>query len=240
MDVFPLSMRRFAPAIVTLVLGALLVPGAASAKMFEMGSTPDNPAPSCPPKDSCRVVTRTTAYEVRANTVKTPLTVPRGGRIVAFTLRVGDMTKKIIHFFNTNYGGTPRVRVVILRKVPHKKLQRSIVAQGGDYHLQPFFGTTAQFALHKSMVVRKGDIVALTVPTWAPILAVGLGTTDQWRASRPSSACDDNSTQTALAKVKASGRFGCTYTTQRMTYTVTLIPTPKRKYDKHQNPIKKK
>ncbi len=41
--------------------------------------------------------------------------------------------------------------------------------------LTPYFGQTVQFPLTTSLEVKKGDIVALTVPTWAPALALGLG-----------------------------------------------------------------
>ncbi len=239
-------MNRFPLFAFLFVLAALLVPGSALARLDELGVTRDDPAPSCPPKDTCRVLTRTTAYQMRSGTVRNPYVVARNGRMVAFTLRVGDMTKSIIHYFNTNYGGTPRVRLTVLRTVrakktrrnPHPKSYLAVVNEGSAYHLQPYFGTTVTFALRQSVIVHRGDIVALTVPTWAPVLAVGLGTSDQWQASRPSRACNDNATQTALGAVKAHSDFACKYTTQRMTYRVTIVPTPKRKYDSKQNPIR--
>ncbi len=36
--------------------------------------------------------------------------------------------------------------------------------------LEPYLGQTVQFPLATSLAVKKGDIVALTVPTWAPVL----------------------------------------------------------------------
>lgn len=239
-------MRRFPLLTSLFVLAALLVPGAALARLDELGVTRDDPPPSCPPKDTCRVVTRTTAYQARSGAIRSPYTVRRNGRIVAFTLRVGDMTKKIIHYFNANYGGTPRVRLTVLRpararrtrRQPHPPSSLAVVNEGSAYHLQPYFGTTVTFALRQSVIVHRGDVVALTVPTWAPVLAVGLGTSDQWQASRPSGSCNDNATQTALGALKASSFFRCTYTTQRMTYRVTIVPTPRRKYDPKQNPIR--
>ena len=48
-----------------------------------------------------------------------------------------------------------------------------------------------QFPLAKSIPVKKGWVVALTVPTWAPALAVGLGADTSWRASRGKGTCED-------------------------------------------------
>ena len=41
--------------------------------------------------------------------------------------------------------------------------------------LEKYFGSTVQFALDKSIPVKKGWLVALTVPTWAPILTCKCG-----------------------------------------------------------------
>ena len=62
--------------------------------------------------------------------------------------------------------------------------------------LEPYFGKTAQFPLETTITVKKGDIVALTVPTWAPALALGFGNDTSWRASRQKSQCTSTSSQT--------------------------------------------
>ena len=54
--------------------------------------------------------------------------------------------------------------------------------------LEKYFGKTAQFPLATTIPVKKGDIVALTVPTWAPALALGFGNNTSWRASRAEDA----------------------------------------------------
>ena len=54
--------------------------------------------------------------------------------------------------------------------------------------LEKYFGKTAQFPLERSIPVKKGYIVALTVPTWAPALALGFGKDTSWRASRAKEA----------------------------------------------------
>ena len=84
--------------------------------------------------------------------------------------------------------------------------------------LQPYFGTTVQFPLDRSLTVRKGYLVALTVPSWAPALALGQDSGTLWRASRLTSACD--------APGKQSAQLGLG-NQARLTYSVTMITTPK-------------
>ena len=62
--------------------------------------------------------------------------------------------------------------------------------------LEPYFGKTAQFPLETTIQVKKGDIIALTVPTWAPALALGFGNDTSWRASRAKKQCTTTSAQT--------------------------------------------
>ena len=94
--------------------------------------------------------------------------------------------------------------------------------------LQPYFGSTAQFPLVRSIAVHRGWVVALTVPTWAPALAVGLGGDTSWRASRAKAKCDDTQTQTAQAEAQDLAQYYCLYRTARLTYTATLVTAPAR------------
>jgi hypothetical protein len=80
--------------------------------------------------------------------------------------------------------------------------------------------------LTTSIRVRKGWVVALTVPTWAPALAVGLGADTSWRASRGRGKCDDTSLQTAQMAANQLAQYFCLYRTARLTYTATLIADP--------------
>jgi hypothetical protein len=48
-----------------------------------------------------------------------------------------------------------------------------------------------QFPLDRTLTVRKGYLVALTVPSWAPALALGQDSGTLWRASRATNACDE-------------------------------------------------
>jgi hypothetical protein len=216
------SMKRIplGAALLACVLGAAAP--TASAKIVELGSSADVATPSCP-GTPCFVVTRTTALQVRTSNVAYPTTAPADGRIVAFTLQLAQLTSKQIHFFNSTYGGTARVQVTVLHQKPKRFFV--VTAQSPVLHIQPFFGTTAQFPLETSLPVKKGDVVALTVPTWAPVLAVNLPAPNGWRASRAKD-CSDLLTQTAQTTLSATTQYKCLYQTARITYTATEITTP--------------
>jgi hypothetical protein len=208
-------------ALAVCLLGAAA--STASAKTYELGASTDGASVSCP--DNCFVVTRTTALQVRTGTLRYPTTAPRSGRIVAFTLQLGSLSDRQIHFFNSTYGGTSRIQLTVLRPQARPARSYEVVATTGIFKIQPFFGTTVQFPLKTSLAARKGDIVALTVPTWAPILAVNLPQEDGWRASRADS-CTDLLTQTAQTTIGNATQYKCLYQTARVTYTATLVATP--------------
>ena len=75
-----------------------------------------------------------------------------------------------IAFFDKNEGGPSEAGIAILKQT--KGLGYQLVAQSPLVQLQPYFGETAQFALATTIPVQKGERVALTVPTWAPALAI--------------------------------------------------------------------
>lgn len=207
-------------ALLVLVLGVVASP--ASAKTFELGATEDGlTTASCP--DNCFVVTRTTALQVRSGATTYPTTAPKSGRVVAFTLVLGKLSDKQVHFFNSTYGGTSRVQLTVLRGKP--KRFYDVVAQTGIFKIQPFFGTTVTFPLKTSLAVAKGDVIALSVPTWAPVLAVNLPQENGWRASR-ADKCDELLTQTAQLEIGAEAQYKCLYQTARVTYSATLIQNP--------------
>jgi hypothetical protein len=208
-------------ALAVCLLGAAA--STASAKTYELGASTDGTSVSCP--DNCFVVTRTTAMQVRTGTLRYPTTVPHSGRIVAFTLDLGSLSDRQIHFFNSTYGGTSRVQLAVLRPQARPKRSFQVVATTGIFKVQPFFGTSVQFPLKTTLAASKGDIIALTVPTWAPVLAVNLPQEDGWRASRADS-CTDLLTQTAQLAVGNATQYKCLYQTARVTYSATLIPTP--------------
>ena len=202
---------------------ALALPAAASARISEIGDVQPAATPACPAKP-CFALTRTTGYQAKVGTKRGTHVIPRAGRIVAWSITLGKPGKKQIKFFDDNLGGTSTAQITILR--PGSKLRYRVVGQGEPQKLQPYFGTTVQFALERSIPVKKGYVVALTTPTWVPALAVNLATDTSWRASRAKGTCDETSKQTAQTTVNGLAQYYCLYRGARLTYTATFIPDP--------------
>ena len=216
-------MRRFFLVALanTAALGAFALP--AGAKVIEVGQTPQNATPSCPAKP-CLAVSRTTGYQAKVGTNRGLMEIPNNGTIVAWTISLGKPGAKQTTFFDDKLGGPAQAGISILK--PGARLFRRVLASSPLIKLKPYFGSTVQFPLEKSIPVHKGEILALTVPTWAPALAVGLGGDTSWRASRAKGKCDDTQTQTAQLDVQDLAQYYCLYRTARLTYSATLITKP--------------
>ena len=220
-------MRRTYTAILAAAVLALALPAAAPATLSEIGVIPaTTPAtvPSCP--THCLAVSRTTGFQVKVQTVHNPLSAPKDGTVVAWAISLGKPSAAQVKYFNTNEGGPAEAGVAILRAVKTPHLTYKLIAQSPPVKLEPYFGKTAQFALETTIPVKKGDVVALTVPTWAPALALGFGNDTSWRASRQKSQCTETSSLTTDTKVGGAMQYYCLYQTARLTYSATLISTP--------------
>jgi hypothetical protein len=216
-------MRRFllvAP-VTFAAIGALAAP--AGAKVVEVGQSPQTATPSCPAKP-CLAVSRTTGYQAKVGTNRGLMEIPAAGTIVAWTISLGKPGAKQTSFFDDKLGGPAQAGISILK--PGARLFRRVMGVSPLQKLKPYFGSTVQFALKESIPVQKGWVVALTVPTWAPALAVGLGGDTSWRASRAKSKCNDTQTQTAQLDVQDLAQYYCLYRTARLTYSATLITKP--------------
>jgi hypothetical protein len=216
--------RRLARALALPLVAAAFVPAAAEARIAELGQTAQQPAPSCPSKP-CLAVSKTTGYQKRIGSARNPFVVPDQGRIVAWSITLGAPTAKQVRFFNTTLGGAPSAHITILRR--KKKGFLKVVNESPVHTLTPYLGETVQYPLVSSIPVKEGDVVALTVPTWVPALAVGAGEDTSWRASRQKGECDDTSRQTAQDDLNDKVRYECKYTTARLSYTATFITSPK-------------
>jgi hypothetical protein len=210
---------------------ALALPAGSLGKLTEVGLLAETNPPTVPscPTPNCLAVSRTTGYQMKVGSTRNPVLVPRDGVIVAWTISLGKPTATQIKFFDTNEGGTASAGIAILRpnrgrKAPHYSLK--LISQSPLVQLAPYFGMTAQFPLATTLPVKKGDIVALTVPTWAPALALNFSKDTSWRASRSSKQCSATSTQTAQTRTGSTVQYYCAYETARLTYSATEISTP--------------
>jgi hypothetical protein len=145
--------------------------------------------------------------------------------VKSWTLTLAQPTNSQRSFFNGFFGTPPEARLAILRRVAGTDPPRyNLRSQGSVHVLSPYLGQTVKFGA--SLEVEKGDIVGLTVPTWAPAFAQGLTGKNVWRASREPGKCT-NATDVRQGepqqKVGKRATYGCKYSTARLLYTVTVV-----------------
>ena len=214
--------RVLLSSAVLAAIVALAVPAAAPAKVTELGQMPDGVLGVCP--IDCQAVSRTTGYQAKVGPERALYRAPADGRIVAWSVALGNPGPKQTAFFAERLGGESQAAVVVLEA--EKKLVRRVIAKGPLQKLTDYFGQVTQFPLEQTLAIKKGQYVGLSVPSWAPALQLSLGSDTSWRASRPKDSCNDTSTQFALIGGRRAMPFGCLYKTARLTYSATFIPTP--------------
>jgi hypothetical protein len=216
----PQSLRTIVATGVALA--ALTCAAPASARIIEVGAAPPEATPTCP-SDPCLAVSRTTGYQAKVVDSRSAYVIPRNGRIVAWTISLGNPDDRQIDYFTSNYGASSAA-VTILRR--GKRLYHRVIAQTPLQRLQPYFGRKVQFPLETSIPVRRGYVLALTVPTWAPALSQLVSDGSSWRASRAKGKCGDTDSQTGQTRTGMRTQYRCLYRA-RLTYSATLITTPK-------------
>jgi hypothetical protein len=189
-----------------------------------LGSTANTPDPSCP-ELPCQAVGSVTGFQVSTDQSSLPYRVPGNGKVKAWTLTLAQPTTKQRSFFNGFFGTPPQARLAILRRVPGTDPPRYNLRRQGSIHvLSPYLGQTVKFGA--SLKVEKGDIVGLTIPTWAPAFAQDLTAKNAWRASREPGECT-NTTDVrqgkAQQRVGERATYGCRYSTARLLYTATVV-----------------
>jgi hypothetical protein len=227
----PASRSRLAAAVALLASLALLVQLAAGAgaatsskTTVVLGSTATTPDPSCP-ELPCQAVGSVTGFQVSTAQSNLPFRVNRGGKVKAWTLTLAQPTNQQRSFFNGFFGTPPEARLSILRRVAGTNPPiYALRSQGSVHVLSPYLGQTVRFGA--SLNVKKGDIVALTIPTWAPAFAQNLSSKESWRASREPGKCT-NTTDVRQGqpqeKVGKRATYGCRYSTARLLYTATVV-----------------
>ena len=176
--------------------------------------------PSCP-RDPCLAITRTTAFQQSLAGGSEPGRVSRAGLIVAWSIKLARPAPDQISFFDANEGGAPSAQLALLRP-SGRAHQYSLVATSPTVDLAPYLGREARFTLTPPLLARPGDVAALTVPTWAPALALGFGRNTSWRSTRP--VCDSTSTQTAQTMPGSIVSYACLYQTAAVTYSAIEKP----------------
>ena len=234
-------------ACVLAGLVAVAAPGSADSaplRVVVLGQTPETPAPSCPGKmvnnavvAECRVEGHITGFQSIADGVPRPFEAPFEGKIVAWSITLSKpsaaetkTTTNELGFFNEFFGSPSQARIGILRPVEGSKPPKyKLVRQSPVEVLNPYFGSTPVFALDHPLTVLKGQVVALTILTWAPAFALNLSPENTWRGSRLPDHCisrediQGGHPQQGVGKTKT---YGCYYSNARLLYTATLVKKP--------------
>ena len=217
-------MPRFRTLLAALIGAGLALPAVAPATLDPVPAVdPGDAVPSCPDKP-CYALGRTTGYQAKVGTNRGLYTVQKDGVLVSWTVKLSKPSDKQIDFFDKSLGGESQAAISVLRM--GTKLHARLVAQGERPEARRRTSARPSSSpLQKTIPVKKGWVLGLTVPTWAPALAAGLGGDTSWRASRAKGTCDDSQAQTAQA-VNQIGRYYCLYRTARIMYSARVISTP--------------
>lgn len=213
-------------------------------RVVVLGQTPETPPASCPGKivnnveiTPCRVEGHVTGFQSIADGVARPYEAPFEGKIVAWSITLAKpsteetkTTTDEVGFFNDFLGAPSQARIGVLRPIEDTKPPKyKLVRQSPIEVLNPYFGSTPVFALDHPLTVLKGQVVALTIPTWAPMFAFNVSAENTWRGSRLPEHCsskEDIQTghpQQGVGKIKT---YGCYYSNARLLYTATLVKKP--------------
>lgn len=220
----------------TAVLAVAIGTATAAPKTTVLGAAA--PAtPSCP--DSCQAIGKTTGFQTSIGKKVDPFVAPVTGKVVAWSIKLASPSDKQLEFFRGFFGGEPQARISVLKPIQNQikagKPIYKLRSQSPMEELTPHLGTTITFAVQAPLAVRRGQIVALTVPTWAPAFAVGQSKTTAWSASRKKGKCtnaDDIKLGTGHETIGQDRSYGCSYKTARLLYSATVVADPGAAPDK--------
>jgi hypothetical protein len=242
------ALAAAAACLLAALVAAAASPGAVSLaaplRVVVLGQTPEAPSPSCPGKivkgveiTPCRVEGHVSGFQTQAGGVSNPYEAPFEGKVVAWSITLSKPSTKDsatttneVGFFDEFLGQPAEARIGVLRPVTGTNPpQYTLVRQSPLEVLNPYFGSTPIFALEHPLTVLQGQVVALTVPTWAPMFAFNVEEENTWRGSRLPKHCTSKEDiqgghpQQVVGKTKT---YGCFYSNARLLYTATLVKKP--------------
>lgn len=217
------------PHAAVFLAGALLafaglVAGADGARL---GQTALAPAPSCP-KTPCQAVGRTTVIQLVADGRRGTFKAKQDGTVVAWALSLSQPNQEQSDFFGDFYasetlGMRPTARIAVVKREGDGR-DYKLKGQSAVIDLTSSLDSYQVFTLSDPLPIRKGEFLALTIPTWSPSFAIELNRTSNiWRASRTEAegACDAErtiETGKAQQKVGSTRTYACDYSTARILY----------------------
>lgn len=232
-------VKRLPPLFAAALAAGVVVPAVAQAEQIELGKT-STPlvAPTCPAGVSqadCKIVLpEVTALETDSTGVASPTKVTKAGELVAFTLGISAISsdaktlKSDISYLDSTYGGPPEARITVLRPIGKRADEGwQVAAQSQNFALRDYLGRVVQFPLTGGLPVVPGEAVALTVPTWAPVLSFDLSKKQYaYRQSRRENCGNPPTTLQAELAIGDHTQYRCAYTGTRVEYTATEFTSP--------------
>jgi hypothetical protein len=230
-----------AVAVFVGVLAAVIGTGIAGAapRVIVLGAA--TPAlPSCP--TNCQAVGKTTGFQTNITGTRNPFLNRVRGRIVAWSIKTGAPSTKPnpqnnnqsdFDFFSKTFGGPPKARIAVLKPIMKSikagKPIYKLKSQSPVEDLSAYLGQTTTFTLDTPLRVKPNNVVALTVPTWAPAFAINQSADTKWAASRKKGKCNATADILAGTPQDALGTqrsYGCVYNTARLLYSATVVADP--------------
>jgi hypothetical protein len=249
-------MKRFSLIIAAAtVLAVALVPSLAAAAVIELGvnstgspiasplpctttGTGANATTTCPnntsPVNYLIILTRATALETVRDGNSYPTTVKQAGSIVAFTVGLSllDTNPKAqradLVYLDGKFHGRPQVQISVLAPVgPRGQFGWKVVAVSPVVFVRQYLGEVVQIPLAASIPVQPGDVIALTTPTWAPVLTISLNPKKfAYRQSRRLNCDLPPGISQAQATIGQFAQYKCDYAGTRAEYSATEITAP--------------
>ena len=162
------------------------------------------------PNDSCEAVGSVTGFQMVADGVRAPFKAREDGSLVAWALDVSKPKKSEAKFFgdfyeSNQFGMAPTARISVIKRKDERNYK--LKSQSPVVGLNSVLGTRQTVTLTDPLKIRKGEFLALTIPTWAPSFAVGLSSdSNLWRSSRDAGQCGATDPNRSRRQAAAEGR----------------------------------
>ena len=223
------------PTLAALALAALIALCAAAGQADAstartLGKTDRTPEPSCP-QTPCEAVGSVTGFQLVADGTRAPFKARQNAWIVGWAIDISEPKKSQHNFFadfyrSDTFGTVPTARISVIKRRESRNYK--LKAQSPVVTLGSVLGSRQTFTLSSPLKIRKGEFLALTIPTWAPAFAVNLSSRNNvWRSSRVGGKCSGTANIKAgkpQQKVHSTRSYGCDYKTARLLYWGYYVP----------------
>ncbi len=242
--------------LIVLIMGAALLlggmalgtgsnAGAAAAKKAKkskiLGNVGAMPDARCPA--DCSGLAIVTGFQAEIDGVGNVYRVPYNGKITRWKISLGKPTKSQRSFFQSRFGKKPKAGISVVKPVTVNGNKRyKLIKRSPVEGLNKYMGKQTWIELNNAIDVRKGQYVALTVPTWATALGARYVMKDgkiekdsggnaildddfSWRASRERNNCGTPNFKNSAPQTELGSKFeyGCRFYGGQLLYRVKVV-----------------